>query len=280
MPHAPVHGPGEGPFFVAEQLAFQERFGNGHAVDHQEGLVRAQAVLIDGPRHQFLARARFSPDEDRGVRGRHPAHGLVDLLHGLAAPDDGFQGRAIPGTTSSLHPRAHEAPRFQGLVDEDQDLGDFEGLEDVVEGAHLGGLDGGFRRSEGGHDDDGKLGLDGAHGLKGLEAVHARHAHVHDDEVEPLGLHHGQAGLPAAGRPNGVAFLAQELLEALPQMRIVVNDQDRSQIPSSLQGSVMMKVVPFPSRDRTFNHPLWSSMIRAAMLSPRPVPSSLVLKNG
>src|SRR5687767_13573095 len=36
---------------------------------------------MNGPRHQFLARARFAKDQHRAVRGRDLAHCLADLLH-------------------------------------------------------------------------------------------------------------------------------------------------------------------------------------------------------
>ena len=100
LPHPAVDGPGKGPLLVAEQFALQQGFGDGHAVDDQKGFGRPQAVLVDGPGHQFLAGAGFPPDEHGGVGGRHPADGLVDLLHGLAAADDGVRRGRRPGATS------------------------------------------------------------------------------------------------------------------------------------------------------------------------------------
>ena len=38
----PRHGTGEGPFFVAEQLAVHHRFGNGAAVDTDQRLIPAR----------------------------------------------------------------------------------------------------------------------------------------------------------------------------------------------------------------------------------------------
>ena len=87
---APVAGPGKGAFLVAEKLTLQQGFGNRHAVDHQKRIVGPVAVLVDGPGHQFLARPGFPADQDRGAGGRNPPDGLVDLLHGRAAADDGL----------------------------------------------------------------------------------------------------------------------------------------------------------------------------------------------
>src|SRR6202011_3641220 len=54
---------GEGAFLVAEQLALQQVLGDGGAVDREEGLLRAPAVLVQGPRDQFLAGTAFAGDE-------------------------------------------------------------------------------------------------------------------------------------------------------------------------------------------------------------------------
>ena len=180
-----VDGPGKGPFFIAEQLGLQQGLGNGDAVNDQKGFGRPEAVLIDGPGHQFLAGARIAPDQHRGVGGRHPADGLIDLLHGFALADDGIRGRGIRGHVQ-FHPGAHEAPRLQGLGDQGQDIRNLGGLEDVFEGPQLGGLDGGIRGAEGGHDDDRQLGLDLVDGPEGLQAAHPRHAHIHDHQVREL----------------------------------------------------------------------------------------------
>ena len=56
---APAVGPGKRPALVAEEFAFQERLGNGRAVDGQERRLAAAAVMVDGASDQFLARAAF-----------------------------------------------------------------------------------------------------------------------------------------------------------------------------------------------------------------------------
>ena len=60
---APGLGAGEGAAFVAEQLALQQRLGNGRAIDGDERLVGAVAVLVDGAGDQFLAGAGLAADE-------------------------------------------------------------------------------------------------------------------------------------------------------------------------------------------------------------------------
>ena len=56
-----LHGrAGEGAALVAEQFAFEQLLGNGGAVDGQERLLAAVAVMVNGPRDQFLAGAAFA----------------------------------------------------------------------------------------------------------------------------------------------------------------------------------------------------------------------------
>ena len=50
-------GAGEGPFAIAKELGLQQLLGDGAAVHGHKGLGRALAHLVDGPRHQLLARA-------------------------------------------------------------------------------------------------------------------------------------------------------------------------------------------------------------------------------
>ena len=61
---------GERALFVAEQLAFQQRFGERGAVDGHKRLRCARAVAMDGARHQFLAGAAFAAHQHRGHGGR------------------------------------------------------------------------------------------------------------------------------------------------------------------------------------------------------------------
>src|SRR5439155_1358781 len=50
-------GAGERPAQVTEELALEERLGNGGAVLHQEGRLRARAAAVGGARQELLAGA-------------------------------------------------------------------------------------------------------------------------------------------------------------------------------------------------------------------------------
>jgi len=78
-------GPGERAFLVAEKFAFNQRIGNGGAVDIDQLLVFAAAGPMNGAGQNFLAGAAFPDDQHGDIRlGRPPgahqrfAKGLID----------------------------------------------------------------------------------------------------------------------------------------------------------------------------------------------------------
>ena len=170
---APGLGAGEGAALVAEQLALQQRLGNGGAVDGDERLVGAVAVLVEGAGDEFLAGAGLAADQHRDRGGGHPADFLVDVLHGAAAADEGETGGA---GFAQLHRLGHALGVRHGGGDQVQQFLGLERLEQILEGAELGGLDGGFGGAVGGHHDDGQLGLGRVELGDQLQAVQARAA--------------------------------------------------------------------------------------------------------
>jgi hypothetical protein len=88
---------------------------------------------------------------------------------------------------------------LQGVLGEREHLLRVEGLHDVVERAVFHRLDGGLRRAEGGHQDDQLLRVGGADVLERLDAAHAAHADVEEDEIgrRPF-LHARHASSPLA----------------------------------------------------------------------------------
>ncbi len=79
-----VGRPGKGPFFVAEEFGFQERFRESPAVHLDEGALGAPGDLMDGFRQKVLSRAGLSRDE----------HGRIGLGD---AGQDGKEGAPFRG---------------------------------------------------------------------------------------------------------------------------------------------------------------------------------------
>src|SRR5690606_28459361 len=81
-------GAGEGAFLVAEQLGFEQGFGNGGAVDRDEGLVGALTAGVDVFGNDFLAGAALAGDEDGGVGASDLVGHAHDALHGRVAEQE------------------------------------------------------------------------------------------------------------------------------------------------------------------------------------------------
>ncbi|OPZ05947.1 MAG: hypothetical protein BWZ08_02381 [candidate division BRC1 bacterium ADurb.BinA292] len=88
-------GAGEGPLLVAEEFAFEDRLGEGGAVDLDEGLVGAEAVVVDRVGDQFLAGAALAADQDGGVALADLGDEVVDVLHDVGVADDVGRAEAI-----------------------------------------------------------------------------------------------------------------------------------------------------------------------------------------
>src|SRR3546814_11412083 len=68
-----LDGPGEGPLLMAEELALQQVFRDGRAVDRDEGTLGARAELVQRAGEQLLSSSAFADDEDRDVGRRSEA---------------------------------------------------------------------------------------------------------------------------------------------------------------------------------------------------------------
>ncbi len=82
---APQFRAGERAALVAEQFAFEQRFGNRRAVDGDERRLRAVAVLVNRARDEFLAGAGFAANQHVDRLGGDAADLLVNGLHRAAA---------------------------------------------------------------------------------------------------------------------------------------------------------------------------------------------------
>src|SRR5450830_43631 len=92
--------------------------------------------------NQFLAGARFSPDQHRRVASGDPSDGLVNLLHRGALADDLVRGL----WSLELHTQLLDLGRHVLVIEKpahgEQDIIELEWLGYVVEGPQLDGLDG------------------------------------------------------------------------------------------------------------------------------------------
>jgi len=95
-------GAGEGAADVAEEFGLNEGFAEGGAVDGDEGVVFAVAVVVDGAGDEFFAGAGFAADEDAGVGGGGEFDEAEHLLHGGASADDVVEFVAFAGLAAEV----------------------------------------------------------------------------------------------------------------------------------------------------------------------------------
>src|SRR3990172_3677641 len=189
---------------------------------------------------------------------------------------------------SGGYPRSPDCRRRRGsaaafsrqvLADLAQERSRAEGLGDVVVAAGLPRLDVIPAERVGRHGDDRdraerRVGLDPA---RRLIAVDAGELDVHQDQVWTLSFGQRHAVLPPHALDHRVAGAWQEVAHDAAVLLVVLDDQDApahrfTAGGSTRTGRVNEKVEPFPGLDSTQMRPPWSSMIRLAMESPRPVP--------
>ena len=180
-------GAGERAALVAEKLAFQQRLGNRRAVDGQKRGPAAAAVLVDCPRHHFLAGAAFAENQHGHVLRGDPPDGLVELLHGRRVADQliAFHLRR-PARSSYMAGVRLIWLRWMARATTSRSCPRSKRLEQVVEGPEFHGLDGRLRGPVGGDDDHRHAGVDLADLAVGLQARHVGQADVEDHGVGRL----------------------------------------------------------------------------------------------
>ncbi len=77
----------KGPANMAEQLAFEERFGERAAIDLYERAAGAGAEVVNRAGDKLLAGAGFAEQQHRGLRRRHASGEFVNPLHRRARSD-------------------------------------------------------------------------------------------------------------------------------------------------------------------------------------------------
>jgi len=220
----------ERPALVAEQLALEERLGDGRAVDGHEGLLHALAVVVDGAGHQFLTGAALAGDEHGDVLARHLPDQLEHLLDLAVVADDlhaAGRGRGDAGHgVGQADDLLHQPADFQGVRGDPPEFLGVEGLQQVVVGPQLHRLDGGVGRAEGGHDDDRRLDLPLLDLGQGVQPVQPRHLVVQQHGVERLLGEAGQGRHAVRAGDHVVALLGEEPGEEMDQPFVIVHHED------------------------------------------------------
>jgi len=205
-----LDGPRKRAFFVAEELAFHQGFGDPAAVDGDKGTIAAIAFLVDRPGDQLFAGAAFPGNEHVGLGLGQLRDHLIDMLHGRAVADDHSEMHILlelvaEGLLLLLH-----RSQFEGLGQRLQQFVVVERLGNVVVGALVHGVDGGLGgRICGNHDDD-RAGMMLLAGLQHVQSRNIPQADVAENQVVAVVLHQGNSFAAVFGTGDVVAFPCQQ----------------------------------------------------------------------
>ena len=158
LAHAAGRRIGKRALFVAEQLAFDQRLGEGGAVQRYKRAVPPSAVVMQGLGDQFLAGAALTGDQHRC-----PAVGdlfdlAVNLLHWPTFADEVVKRISLSHLCTQLFDFAFELLRVERAVHDDPEFFDVERLREIVCRPQLHGIDRRFHGLRAGqHDDRGRV---------------------------------------------------------------------------------------------------------------------------
>ena len=190
-------GARERSFLVAEQLRFDELFGDGGTVHLNEALAGSRAVAMNRPRDELFANAALSQQHHGGIGGSGPLDRFQDRAERLAFADDlVLRLHREPERAVLLAELAH----LQPVGHRHQDSLARERLFDEVEGAQTRGVHRVCNGAVSGDHGDRQRLVHLADFGERFEPVHARHLDVEQHEIGPIALDERRARLDRTRR--------------------------------------------------------------------------------
>ena len=209
---------------MTEELRLDELLGDGGAIDLHKGAVGAGAHAVEGVRDQLLAGAAFPVNQNPPLRGRRERQLLAQGLHGDAFADDAI---AVPKFIAKSAVGASELDFVGGVLERQKGFFKRQRLLYEIEGAELGGADGGLDRPVSRNHDDQRRGAERPNFFKRRQAVHAGQPDIEQDQVEPPARQGLERGLRALHGRCCVAFIFEHRGKRLPDSGFVIHDEHR-----------------------------------------------------
>jgi hypothetical protein len=231
---------------VPEQLALEERLGHRRAIDGDERAILPAPVAVEGTRNDLLAGPAFARDEHGDVRLCDPLDQLEDRLHRRAPADHLVVAGGPCGRAAETLDLLTELAMLRRAIDGDGEHIVLHRLADEVVGARANRRDRRGEATERRQDDHGHVGPIRHDPLAELDAAHAAHVEVGDDDVEVVAQHEALSLLGRRARRDLFAALPERNRERLAEAGVVVDEQEAGAHGRAAAGTRTVKVVPFP----------------------------------
>ena len=225
-----LSAPVNAPFSCPKSSRFEEVLLQCRAVHLDEVARRSKRVVVHGARDELFTGAGLAANEDRGVALGDLADDREHFLEGAARTDDAIEVVDVAGGVAEVVDLVLHPAHLERLLDLDLHLLDFERLLHVVERARLHGLDRRRDRSERGHQDDGRRGMQRLRRLEHIETGAATHLQVADDDIEEPLVELLDGGVTVRGLLDIVASFGHRLGKAPAERVVVVSDQYPSHV--------------------------------------------------
>jgi hypothetical protein len=207
---------------VAEQLALEQVLGQGRARDGHERLARAFAPRVQRAREHVLARSALAEQQHRDVGLGGAPRRVERVLHRLGRR---LEQRRVAECAAQRAVVAAQPRDLERALHEQAHLVERERLHEVVERALAHRLDRARDRRVGRHQHDHRVGPPPAQLAQQREAVHPRHAHVAEHEVERFRSASRSASRAVLGDHHPVAEPREIRLEMAADVLLVVDDE-------------------------------------------------------
>ena len=266
---------GEGVFFVAEEFAFQQRFGQGGAVQRHERTALPRAVPVDHAGRERLAGAGRTADEHGRIAGAGVGNLDEAALHGRRRADD-ERHDFLCGRWSRFAGR--NRPFGDQLADRLLGLQQVERLDQVEGRAEFLRRERILQVPMSGDDEDREMRLLAADVLEQFEPAHVRQADVDDGGGKRALREFHQSALAGVGEDGIKPEPADGRAQGGGKGMFVFDEQDAAGVHDVERGSSMVTTAPAGSLP-TRNAPLCALTISAATVRPMPMPPSFSEKN-
>ena len=194
---------------MAEQLAFQQRFGNGGAVDPHIAGVRAPTETVQRACHQLFAGAAFAQNQHARVGWPDGLDQLPQLAHFQALTDNFLEAVGFAGACAEAGVLLQEPVPLGAAGDGVEEFFRRKRLGQIVNRARLDGLDRELGCGEGRDHQHGQVRPALFQLAEEFVAAHAIESRISDDHEEFLLFEQAQGFFGRLDCPHRIALVLQ-----------------------------------------------------------------------